>query len=173
MDPISFRLLTHADLPQMHRWLNLPHVAQWWGGGASFEKVAKEYGEYIDGTEPIHAYLVLHDDLPIGHTQWMRYASYAWYARILGIDDLNAANCDVFIGEQDFLHRGLGAPLVRHFVHEMIFADSTVTSCFIDPEQVNQAAIRAYERAGFRFVRDIADDGKGKSIYLMEMKRPG
>ena len=56
-------------------------------------------------------------------------------------------------------------------MHEVIFADPAVPRCFIDPEQINKAAIRAYEKAGFTFVRDVADDGEGKTVHLMEMTR--
>lgn len=134
-------------------------------------EVEREYGEYIDGVEPIRAYLALAGDTPIGHLQWMRYSDYAWYARILEIDDLQSANCDVFIGEPDYLSRGIGASMVRRFVHEIIFAEGDVTSCFIDPEPDNRVAIRAYEKAGFVFVRAIADDGEGHGVHLMELRR--
>jgi RimJ/RimL family protein N-acetyltransferase len=162
----SFRRMTRDDIPLMHRWLNLPHVAEWWGGD-SLEDVTKEYGEYIDGVEPIHPYIASVDGVEIGHLQWMRYRDYPKYMQILRIDDPNAANCDVFIADEHFLHRGVGAPLIRAFVDEIIFA-SGVTTCFIDPDARNKIAIRAYEKAGFRFVRRIEDDGEGDPVHLME-----
>ena len=167
-----FRPMTRADLSLMHAWLNLPHVAAWWGGGATFEAVREEYEAYIDGREHIHPYVVLVGESAIGHIQWMRYSSYPTYAVTLRIEDLGAANCDVLIGEVDFVHRGLGGPLVRQFVREVIFANPDVSSCFIDPTQENHVAIRAYEKAGFRFVRDVDDDGEGHSVHLMELTRP-
>lgn len=167
---IRFRPLLRADLPLMHRWLCLPHVAEWWGAGAIFEEVAREYGEYIDGVEPIRPYLVLDGERPIGHLQWMRYGDYAWYARELGIDDFDAANCDVFIGEPDCLHRGLGAPMIARFVDEIVFAEPRITTCFIDPDPQNRAAIRAYEKAGFVFVREVRETSDG-AVWLMERKR--
>ena len=166
-----FRLLERGDLALMHRWLGLPHVAEWWGRAPSLAEVEKEYGEYIDGVEPIRAYVAYADDAPIGHLQFARYRDYAWYARILGIEALDAVNCDVFIGEERFLHRGLGAPMLRAFVDEIVFADASVPTCFIDPDARNRIAIRAYEKAGFRFVRHVADDGEGDPIHLMERSR--
>ena len=171
----TFRTMTRADIPLMHRWLNLPHVAQWWGGD-SLEDVTREYGEYIDGTEPIHPYIASiaegdrdrgrGDGIEIGHLQWMRYRDYPKYMQILGIDDPDAANCDVFIADETFLHRGVGAPMIRAFVDEIIFANG-VETCFIDPDARNKIAIRAYEKAGFRFVRRIEDDGEGAPVHLM------
>jgi len=171
MPTITFRPLTPADLLGLHRWLTLPHVARWWGGAPTLQQVEKEYGEYISGEEPVHGYIALVDGRAVGHTQWMRYADYAWYARILGLEPGGAANCDVFIGEPDLLYQGLGAQLVRKFVDEVIFRQPDIERCFIDPERPNHAAIRAYEKAGFVFVRDIADDGEGHTVHLMELAR--
>jgi len=162
----SFRRMTRDDIPLMHRWLNLPHVAEWWGGD-SLEDVTKEYSEYIDGVEPIHPYIASCDGVEIGHLQWMQYRDYRKYMQILRIDDPDAANCDVFIADENFLHRGVGAPLIRAFVDEIIFADPTIKTCFIDPDARNKIAIRAYEKAGFSFVRDIEDDGEGDPVHLM------
>jgi RimJ/RimL family protein N-acetyltransferase len=162
----TFRAMTRGDIPLMHRWLNLPHVAEWWGGGDSLEDVEKEYGEYIDGIEPIHPYIAYADGVAIGHLQWMRYRDYPKYMQILRIDDPSAANCDVFIADEHFLHRGVGAPMIRAFVDTVIFADG-VTTCFIDPDARNKIAIRAYEKAGFRFVRHIENDGEGDPVHLM------
>jgi aminoglycoside 6'-N-acetyltransferase len=165
----SFRRMTRADIPLMDRWLALPHVAEWWGES----DVETEYGEYIDGVEPIHPYIASCDGIEIGHLQWMRYRDYPEYMQILRIEDPNAANCDVFIADEHFLHRGVGAPLIRAFVDEIIFADRTITTCFIDPDARNKIAIRAYEKAGFRFVRAIEDDGEGDPVHLMECSRSG
>jgi aminoglycoside 6'-N-acetyltransferase len=164
----TFRKMTRADIPLMDRWLKLPHVAEWWGES----DVEKEYGEYIDGVEPIHPYIARVDGTEIGHLQWMRYRDYRQYMQILRIDDPSAANCDVFIADEHFLHRGVGAPLIRAFVDEIIFS-SGVTTCFIDPDARNKIAIRAYEKAGFRFVRHIDDDGEGDPVHLMVLPRKG
>lgn len=171
----TFRPVTRDDIALMHRWLNLPHVKVWWGDNTSLTELAREYGEYIDGVEPIEAYIVGYEGREIGHTQWARYADYAWYGKILGLTEseiAGGANCDVFIGDASLLYRGLGSALVRQFTDEIIFADAAITTCFIDPEQHNHAAIRAYEKAGFTFVRDVADDGDGHTVHLMARQRP-
>lgn len=171
MPTFRFPRLTRADLPLLQRWLATPHVAEWWGRAPTLADVEKEYGEYIDGREPIHPHLVVCDGIAIGHAQWMQYGDYAWYARLLGIDDPRTANCDVLIGEVDWVHRGIGPHMVARYVDDVVFADSSVSTCTIDPDARNTIAIRAYERAGFRFVRDVKDDGEGNAIRLMEKQR--
>jgi len=53
MDPalIGFRLMTLDDLPLLHRWLETPHVLEWWWGGVapSYKDVAEKYGPYTQG----------------------------------------------------------------------------------------------------------------------------
>jgi GNAT superfamily N-acetyltransferase len=61
--------------------------------------------------------------------------------------------------------------LIREFLRRVVFADPRIHSLVIDPEAENPIAIRAYEKAGFRFLRTASDDGDGHSLYLMEMRR--
>ena len=64
---ISFRRLTRADLEALRRWLNEPHVSEWWGassgpdalGGqgehaATAEQVETKYGPTIDSEGTRH-----------------------------------------------------------------------------------------------------------------------
>jgi len=60
---------------------------------------------------------------------------------------------------------------VRRLLEEHIFADPRVVSCVIDPLVGNAIAIRAYEKAGFHFLRVAPEDGEGRAVYLMELRR--
>jgi GNAT superfamily N-acetyltransferase len=98
------------------------------------------------------------DDWPEGRT-------------LYGITQPGVANCDVLLGEPDAAHRGLGPEVVRALLERHIFADARVTSCVIDPHVGNAIAIRAYEKVGFRFLHVAPDDGDGRAVYLMELRR--
>jgi len=173
LDPalLDFRPLAKSDLPWLSTWLNAPHARRWFGDGRSLESVLEEYVPYIEGTVPIRALLVSHAKRPIGMISWERFGDFPDFMRTYAVDDPEAVNCDVVIGEADAVHRGLGGPMLRRFLREIVFCDPRYTSCIIDPRPENTSAIRAYEKAGFRHVRTVADDGEGHPVYLMEIRR--
>ena len=167
----DLRPLTEADLPLLHRWLNAPHVRPWYGGGATEDDVAREYLPTLEPASPIHAYIAVYEGRPIGMLSWERMGDSPDFQRTYGVSDPDSANCDLFIGEVDTVHRGLGAPLLREFLARVVFADPRITTCIIDPQPENTGAIRAYEKAGFRFLRVEPDDGEGNAVTLMELRR--
>ena len=174
LDPakLAFRPLTRADLPQLHAWCNAPHAARWYGQRkGDLAAIEEEYVPTIEGRVPIAAYIVLYAGRPIGMMEWMRFGDFPEAMPLYGVTDPNIVNCDVLIGEPDMAHRGLGTPMIRRFLRELVFVDPRFELCIIDPEVPNKSAIRAYEKAGFRHVRTMPDDGDGKPIYLMELRR--
>jgi aminoglycoside 6'-N-acetyltransferase len=44
-------------------------------------------------------------------------------------------------------------------------------SCIIDPEPANRIAIRAYEKAGFRYVKTVKVPAEPQPAYLMRISR--
>lgn len=80
-----------------------------------------------------------------------------------------AAGLDLFIGEEAYVHRGLGAPTLTPFLREFTFIDPDVPSCVVLPEPENNIAIRAYEKAGFRHVKTIQVPGEPTRRYAMRI----
>ncbi len=152
LDPqqIGFCPLRASDLVLLHRWLNNPRVFRWYGGaGPAFAEVAAKYTSLIAGQAPAKPYLIVHAATPIGYIQTYLIASDPDYAAIVG-DSSGAAAIDLFIGEDRYAGRGLGAAAIRAFLRKIIFSDPALARCFIDPHPDNGVAIRAYTRAGFR-----------------------
>ncbi|MGI8649979.1 MAG: GNAT family N-acetyltransferase [Rubrobacter sp.] len=165
---IGFRRLRNADVSRIHAWLHRPHVAKWWYEDVgSYEKVFEQYSAYVEGKEPVEPYFILYRGRPVGYIQSYRVSDEEEFARLVGIED--SAGIDLFIGEEDLLYRGLGPGIVRCFLEKVVFTDKSIKACIIDPEPGNGAAIRAYEKAGFRYLRTIeAPEGKA---YLMWLSR--
>lgn len=168
---ISFRPLEAADLPLLHHWLVTPHVEEWWDNpGPALQDVEREYIPRIEGREPTRCYLMLYKDEPIGYIQMYLVDDDPEFAQALQVD-AGAAGVDLFIGEDAYLHRGLGAPILRAFLREVVFADPAVNTCVIDPAISNSIAIRAYEKAGFVWLKTLQVPGEKDLTYLMRLER--
>lgn len=167
---IAFRRLRHSDIALIHRWLRTPRVARWWHDDVGpYEEVAQRYTAYIEGEEPVEPFLILHEDSPIGYIQAYRVSDDEEYYRLIGVED--SAGLDLFIGEEEFLYRGLGSRVIRRFLREVVFANESVEVCVIGPEPKNRAAIRSYEKAGFYFFRTIQVPGEPEPEHLMKLTR--
>lgn len=167
---ISFRRLRHSEIPLIHRWLHTPHVARWWYEDVgTFEEVEKQYSAYIDGRENVEPYLILHEESPIGYIQTYSISIEEEYAKLVGVED--AAGLDLFIGEEEFLHRGLGSRIIRRCLEQIIFSDERYEACVIGPEPKNESAIRAYGKVGFRYFKTVRVPGEPEPEYLMKLTR--
>ena len=172
MDPrgITLRKLRAPDLPLMHRWLNAPHVRRWWyAEGSSYKEIEEHYLPGIEGRDATKLFLILHENNPIGFVQSYRISAEddETYAGL--VDVANSAGVDLFIGEPEYLYRGLGSHVIRRFLSEHVFSDPEVEECVIGPESKNAAAIRAYEKSGFRFFKSIQVPGEPEPEYLMKL----
>lgn len=163
---IGFRRMALDDLLQMHSWLNLDHVREWWSDApTTLAGVATKYGPRILGQEPTDCYFILYDGHPIGYIQTYRIVDYPDHAGLIQVEE-GAAGLDLFIAEPDYLHQGLGAPLLRRFLAEVVFP-AGATCCVVDPDPTNQVAIRAYEKAGFRYLKTVAIPGAAQLEQIM------
>jgi RimJ/RimL family protein N-acetyltransferase len=170
--PIGFRRMMMDDLLRMHRWLQMPHVLEWWWGGVapSYEAMAEKYGPRIRGEEPTDSYLIMYDDRPIGYIQAYMIRDYPEYAAVVDTD-ADAAGVDLFIGESAYLHQGFGCNILRAFLREIVFGAGDAMSCVIDPSEANRIAIRAYEKAGFRYFKTVPSANEPTPEYLMRITR--
>jgi RimJ/RimL family protein N-acetyltransferase len=149
----SFRPLTRPDLPLLHEWLNRPHVAKWWEGATSLDYVEETHGADLD-SNVIWQYLACLDREPVGYVQLYRVvgADPDWWT---DETDEGARGVDQFLANEAQLGLGLGSEMVRQFVARIFSRDATVTKVQTDPSPQNERAIRAYEKAGFRKVREV------------------
>jgi len=161
---LAFRPLTTDDLPFLVGWFNRPHVYEWWGrraapdgiGGAgddaaTLEEVEADYGE-TDEPRPERHFVIELDRRAIGLIQWYRVDAYPQYAS--EIEEPDAAAIDLLIGEKELTGHGLGVDVIRRFTTEIVLPDSGLRRVVGAPDVRNQRSIRAFEKAGFRWVRD-------------------
>lgn len=168
---VTFRPLERGDFPLMQRWLNTPHVVRWWDKpGPALEEVESKYLPRILGEELTDCYVVLEDGREIGYVQTYIIADHPEYHKLVDVPE-RAAGLDVFIGELDCVHRGLGPHLLREFMRTIVFDEPGVESCIIGPAMSNASAIRAYEKAGFRHLKTIMIPDEEEPERLMRIWR--
>ena len=169
-DPqIGFRPLELDDLELMHHWLKKDFVARWWPGWPTREQVKAKYLPRIEGREPTKCYIIGLDGKPVGFIQCYYIRDWPDYA--IGPEGATAAGIDLFLGDQRYAYQGLGPRVIRRFLGELVFAQYDVDSCIIGPAQNNHAAIRAYEKAGFRYLKTVSIPGELEPEYLMRIMR--
>jgi RimJ/RimL family protein N-acetyltransferase len=168
---IDFRRLTARDLPLLHEWLQREHVRRWWTDRETYEEVVRHYLPAIEGREPTDLYLILLEDRPAGFIQTYRVSDHPEYRELVGVED-GVAGVDLFVGEPELTGRGFGSEVLSRFVLDVVFADPEIQACIADPDAENRASLRAFEKAGFRVVRQLVDPADhGRLHTLLRLDR--
>jgi aminoglycoside 6'-N-acetyltransferase len=154
---ITYRALAASDEALLRRWLNMPHVKQWWGDP---ELALREALSHFD-ERPIQVLVFAVDDVPLGYIRVYRTAGEAHF------DDLpsDARGIDIYIGEPDHVGKGTGTRVIADFSGRLLAFDArpeVITA--LDPE--NRRAIRAFEKAGFAIHREVEDDKLGRLLLM-------
>ena len=157
MTAYAFRPMSVSDLPTVRRWLEAPHVAQWWHDPSEqFELVS---GDLAD--PDMAQFIVSADARAFAYLQC--YNLGAWDTGF-GPQPEGARGLDQFIGEADMLGCGHGAAFIRAFADRLLA--SGTPRVVIDPDPGNARAIRAYEKAGFCRER-IVDTPDGPALLMV------
>jgi aminoglycoside 6'-N-acetyltransferase len=141
-----FRPLSVADLPLVRRWLDYPHVSEWWGD--PMRGLANITDHFGDPT--IDMFMVTYRGVPLGYQQC--YDPHAEAGHPLRDQPVGTRGIDQFIGEPDFVGRGHGSAFIRAFVERLF--DTGAPRVVTDPDPRNARAIRAYAKAGFHPIGD-------------------
>jgi len=153
----AFRNLTASDLPLVRRWLNAPHVAEWWHDPCEqFELVSGDL-DHPDMAQ----FIVCADGREFAYLQC--YNLSAWDVGF-GPQPERTRGLDQFIGEADMVGRGHGSSFIRAFADQLL--TSGTPRVVTDPAPGNARAIRAYEKAGF--CRDrLVDTPDGVALLMV------
>ena len=152
----------------LHEWLGRPHVAQSWTPTPTLQEVQEEFVPLTVPGARDQAYIASVDSRDIGYIQSyvVKDIGGGWWE---GEQDPGARGIDQFLCDAEQLGRGLGTAMVRAFVARL-FEDPSVTQVQTDPDPSNARAIRCYEKAGFRPVKEV-DTPDGRAL-LMICSRP-
>ncbi len=117
-----------------------PHVKKWWDTDVNYtlELIQEKYGSYVDcykkigsDRKPIHAFIIYFDDAPIGYIQYCN--AYDFPRDGYELDNLpnSLAAIDMFIGDENYLGKGIGAKSLELFLDSHVF--TKFDYAFVDP----------------------------------------
>ncbi len=163
--------MTLADLPLMRRWLETPHVREWWG------EPDTEIGymrDMIEGRDTTRPFIFSVDGEPAGYIQYWfigHHQNATWIADHPWLAELpaDAVGVDLSIGDAGKLGQGIGSGALRAFTHRLI--DEGHRTIIIDPDPANARAVRAYEKAGFRAIQQLL--GRTGDVLIMQFQSTG
>jgi aminoglycoside 6'-N-acetyltransferase len=165
---IDFSPLTEADVALVADWLRREHVASWWR--ESVEEGIEKRHAAIEGRRPTRQFLIVVDSRPAGMIQTYRVADHPEWRQLVRVAD-GVAGVDLLIGEPDLVGKGLGPRVLSAFVREVVLADDEIGAVVATVEEPNRRSWRSFEKAGFRHVRDVEEDGLPHR--LMRLDRSG
>jgi aminoglycoside 6'-N-acetyltransferase len=153
----TFRPMSADDLPTIKRWLEMPHVSEWWHNPAKqFELVSGDLGH-----PDMAQFIVAADGNEFAYLQCYNLSTWG---TSFGPQPEGTRGLDQFIGEADMLGYGHGSAFVRGFA-EGLLASGT-PRVVTDPDPVNARAVRAYEKAGFRRNR-LVETPDGTALLMV------
>jgi aminoglycoside 6'-N-acetyltransferase len=130
---VLLRPLTPEDVPAVFAIQAQPGVARWWG-----QPTEEDLREKVDGTDGVVAFAIELDAKVIGLIQYHEEEDPMY----------RHAGVDLFL-EEEAHGSGLGTDAVRTLAQYLI-RERGHHRLVIDPAADNAAAIRAYEKVGFR-----------------------
>lgn len=157
---VALRPATHGDWPLIRGWLARPDIQRWWGPQASTE------AEVLMALDSAHAIcrMIEVEGEPIGY-------AHAVDATLWGEslpDDLSPGtwDLDIFIAAEAHRGKGVGVAALELLKKEVFETTLAIAVCVFASIE-NESAVRAYEKAGFRWRRVWHDPVSGPEWFMI------
>jgi aminoglycoside 6'-N-acetyltransferase len=168
---------TMADYQGMATWLTDERVLEFYEGRDNpfpIERIMTKYRPRTTGQHPTTPCLLLWQQQPLGYLQF--YPLTALDKQDFDLDPARRVyGIDLFIGEPAYWGQGLGSRALKLII-AYLFAEREADIIAIDPHGRNERAIRAYEKCGFRKVKQLPKhelhEGQYQNSWLMTIDRP-
>lgn len=166
---ISFQSFNEEHIPLWKRWIEIPHVKDVWF--IEGYETADYIYEKITGNGYDYPFVILLDNQSIGYVVCCDLYAYRTICPKpkgnFTQEEPGTFCMDLFIAEESYLNKGYGTEIVKSFV-DYVFKNFHAKKILIDPAATNKRAIRCYEKAGFKFIKEAFDGVT--DCYLMEIK---
>lgn len=157
---VRLKPATESDFEMIRRWLARPDIQEWWGPVSSTEAEVR--------IALMSAYAICRiieaGGQPVGY-------AHAVDASIWGEslpEDLEPGTWDLDLFVADESHRGQGVgQAALGLLRDEVFSSTLAIAVCVFPSIKNERAVRAYEKAGFRWKRIWDDPMAGPSWFMI------
>ena len=171
---VSFRLMNDKDdLRFMLKWLTDERVLEFYDGRDSKFTAETIREKYTEEEDDFYRMIIEYDSIPIGYSQMYRVQGELFEEYDYPETEEMIFAMDQFIGEPEYWNKGIGTEYCKaacRYLAEELGADVVI----LDPHKSNPRAIRAYEKAGFKAIKELPahelHEGKWEDCVLMEWK---
>ena len=160
---VQLRVATPNDRLFIRRWLIDPEVHRWWGSASSAEAAITLA---LQSSHALPRVIELSGS-PIGYAHAVEIGT--WSERRPEQLPAGSWQVDFLIGAAEHRNKQVGAAVLGSISSEVFTTTLAVTCCAVVPIR-NEVAARAYEQAGFRWLRIWPDRVLGP-CWLMEKVR--
>ena len=163
---IEFEPVRREHLARVREWLGREHVRRWWHDP---DRSLGHVEDALSGSDATVYYLIVVDGRPVGLIQTYLVADYPEWEAVVG-PGAGVAGVDLLIGEEGAIGRGLGPRALAQFAREIVFARPETGALVATVEEANRRSWRAFEKAGFRHVEDVEEEGLRHRLMRLERR---
>lgn len=171
---VRVRDLTDNDFKLMLKQLTDERVLEFYGGRDkkyTLESITEHYSEKWK-SEIIRA-IIEFDGIPIGYGQVYKMYDELYEDYLYKKSDDIVYGMDQFIGEPEYWNKGIGTRYIK-MIFDFLKKEKNTDAVIIDPHKNNPRAIRCYEKAGFKIIKELPQhemhEGVKEDCYLMEYR---
>ena len=154
---ISFRKLIESDndFKLLYKWCQNKSVYEWFEQRKlSFEEIKNKYTKKIKEKQQ-ELFIIQYNNIDIGLIQLYRFENDIDNIKINELK--NIYEFDIYIGEEEFLSKGIGLIVVKK-ITEMIYSQYNADAIILRPFKRNIRALKCYIKNGY----EIIDEYSGK-----------
>jgi aminoglycoside 6'-N-acetyltransferase len=157
---IRLRPARPSDWDVIRRWLARPEIQDWWG---PLSQTEAEVNIALHSEQAICRIIVI-DGLPIGYAQAVDAA--IWGADLPQDLEPGTWDLDLFIASEEQRGKGAGQRALS-LLKDEVFSTTLAVAVCVFPSIKNERAVRAYEKAGFKWKSLWNDPGVGHSWFMV------
>ncbi len=162
---ITLRPVARGDLDRIRTWLRQPEIETWWGPASA---TTAEVQIALQSPSAV-CRIIEADGEAVGYCHAIDAA--LWGDNLPEDLEPGTWDLDLFIASAE--HRGQGAGLKALNLRKYeVFSTTLATAVCVFASIRNEAAVRAYEKAGFVWQRFWNDQAVGPSWFMIA-RRPG